>query len=378
MSASGLLGTLGSLALTIGLLLLALGLLRRWSAGRFGGGRHGPPPLTVLHRVPTGPRQCIALLQVVDRVLVVAISQRGARLLAELDGEARARVLAPSGPSTGSGTRPASARWSLPAWLPLVVALALSPAALGAQVHQPAPPRAPAVATPPAPSIVTPQVEVRIGQGQSSLELSGAVGIVVLMGALTLLPTLFLLMTSFTRILVALHFLRMSMGTQNTPPSQLLIAMSVLLTAVVMQPTLQEANRTALQPYLNGQIGQTEAYRAALVPFRRFMLANTRDRDLDVFAEMSGADSVRTVEELPTVTVMSAFVTSELRTAFQIGFVIFLPFVVIDLIVASVLVSMGMFMLPPVMIALPFKLLLFVLADGWTLIVVNLVAGFHQ
>jgi len=224
---------------------------------------------------------------------------------------------------------------------------------------------------------VAPRVTVTIGQGSEQLQLSGAVGIVVFMGAMTLLPAIFLLMTSFTRILIVLHFVRTAIGTQTAPPGQLLVALAVLLTGVVMQPVINQANREALQPYLNGQISQVQAYQQAVTPLRRFMLDNTREKDLGVFAELTGQDQADSVEALPTLTITAAFVTSELRTAFQMGFVIFLPFVVVDLIVASVLMSMGMFMLPPVMISLPFKLMLFVLADGWTLVVQKLVTGFQ-
>jgi flagellar biosynthetic protein FliP len=224
---------------------------------------------------------------------------------------------------------------------------------------------------------VAPRVTVTIGQGSEQLQLSGAVGIVVFMGAMTLLPAIFLLMTSFTRILIVLHFVRTAIGTQTAPPGQLLVALAVLLTGVVMQPVVNQANTDALQPYLNGQISQVQAYQKAVTPLRKFMLDNTREKDLGVFAELTGQEQADSVEALPTLTITAAFVTSELRTAFQMGFVIFLPFVVVDLIVASVLMSMGMFMLPPVMISLPFKLMLFVLADGWTLVVQKLVAGFQ-
>ncbi|KPJ95507.1 MAG: flagellar biosynthesis protein flip [Gemmatimonas sp. SG8_17] len=216
-----------------------------------------------------------------------------------------------------------------------------------------------------------------LSDGESELKLSGAVGIVVFLGAMTLLPALLLLMTSFTRILVVLHFLRSALGTQTTPPGQLLVAIAVLITSVVMAPILSDANRTALTPYFDGEISQVEAYKLGIVPFRGFMLANTREQDLAMFADLSVEEDIESVDDLPTVVVVSAFVTSELRTAFQIGFLIYVPFVVIDLIVASVLMSMGMFMLPPIMVSLPFKLLLFVLADGWSLMLQNLVASFR-
>ena len=213
--------------------------------------------------------------------------------------------------------------------------------------------------------------------GAGSMQLSGTVGLVVFMGFLTLLPAIVLLMTSFTRILIVLHFLRSALGTQTTPPSQLLAAIAILLTAVIMNPVLQRTQQEALQPYFDGRITQAEAYTRGIVPFREFMLTHTRDKDLAMFADASGAPAGRSAEQLPIVAIVSAFVTSELRTAFQMGFALFLPFVVVDVIVASVLMSLGMFMLPPAMISLPFKLLLFVLADGWSLVFQNLIASFR-
>ena len=222
-----------------------------------------------------------------------------------------------------------------------------------------------------------PKVDVRLGSGAGSMQLSGTVGLVVFMGFLTLLPAIVLLMTSFTRILIVLHFLRSALGTQTTPPSQLLAAITILLTAVIMNPVLQRTQQEALQPYFDGRITQAEAYTRGIVPFREFMLTHTREKDLAMFADASGAPSGRSAEQLPIVAIVSAFVTSELRTAFQMGFALFLPFVVVDVIVASVLMSLGMFMLPPAMISLPFKLLLFVLADGWSLVFQNLIASFR-
>ena len=227
-------------------------------------------------------------------------------------------------------------------------------------------------------SKLAPQMDLRVG-GESAnggLRLSGTVGIVVMMGLLTLLPTLLLMMTSFTRILIVLHFLRQALGTQNAPPAQLVAAIALLLTGFVMAPTLTTVNADALQPWMNGKIEQGEMLARGAVPFRAFMLRQTRDHDLQVFVDLSHGTRPATIADVPLVTVMSAFVTSELRTAFQIGFALFLPFIIIDVVVSSVLMSMGMFMLPPAMISLPFKLLLFVLVDGWTLIVQSLVASF--
>lgn len=225
---------------------------------------------------------------------------------------------------------------------------------------------------------LAPQMDLRMGgKDDKGLHLSGTVGIVVMMGLLTLLPTLLLLMTGFTRILIVLHFLRQALGTQNAPPAALVSALALILTGFVMAPTLTKVNETALKPWMDGKIEQAEMMQTAVVPFRDFMLAHTRDHDLQVFIDMSQGPQPKTEADIPLVTVMSAFATSELRTAFQIGFAIFLPFIIIDIVVSSVLMSMGMFMLPPAMISLPFKLLLFVLVDGWTLVVQSLVTSFR-
>lgn len=227
---------------------------------------------------------------------------------------------------------------------------------------------------------LAPQVDVRMGGtpgADNGLRMSGTVGVVVMMGLLTLLPTMLLMMTGFTRVLIVLQFLRQAIGAQGAPPMQLISALALLLTGFVMAPTLQEANRTAFQPWLAGEIEQAQMMEAAVTPFREFMLRQTRDKDIETFLELSGTAEPKTPDDIPLVVLASAFTTSELRTAFQMGFAIFIPFIVIDMVVASVLMSMGMFMLPPAMVALPFKLLLFVLVDGWTLIVQSLVQSFR-
>ena len=222
-----------------------------------------------------------------------------------------------------------------------------------------------------------PDMNLQVGSGEEEgLKLSGPVGTVLFMGFLTLLPTLLLMMTGFTRILVVLHLLKQAIGTQTAPPNHLLTAMALLLTGFVMAPTLSEVNRTALTPWLDGQMDELQMMRTASGPFREFMVQSTREEDLVTFLEMHGTAPPETMDEIPMVVVTSAFVTSELRHAFQMGFALFLPFVVIDIVVASVLMSMGMFMLPPVMVSLPFKLLLFVLVDGWSLILGGLVRSF--
>ena len=223
-----------------------------------------------------------------------------------------------------------------------------------------------------------PQMDVKLGgDGETGgLRLNGTVGIVVMMGLLTLLPTLLLMMTGFTRILIVLHFLKQAMGTQSAPPAHLLAGMALLLTGFVMTPTLTQVNRQAIEPWLEGKMTQVEMMKTGVKPMREFMLRQTRESDLKTFVEMSRMPRPNTVDDVPLHVLMSAFVASELRTAFQIGFAIYLPFIIIDAVVASVLMSMGMMMLPPAMISLPFKLLLFVLVDGWTLTITSLVQSF--
>ena len=225
---------------------------------------------------------------------------------------------------------------------------------------------------------LAPQLDLRVGGGeQQGLRLSGTVGVVVMMGLLTLLPMLLLMMTSFTRIFIVFSFLKQALGTQSAPPAQLVAGLALLLTGFIMAPTFAQMNREALQPWLNGEIEQAQMLEVGAKPFKAFMLRQTRPSDVRAFVRMSGQPAPARAEELPLVTLTSAFVTSELRTAFQIGFALFLPFIVIDIVVSAVLMSMGMMMLPPAMIALPFKLLLFVLVDGWSLVLQSLVASFR-
>jgi flagellar biosynthetic protein FliP len=221
-----------------------------------------------------------------------------------------------------------------------------------------------------------PKMDLRVGNGEG-LHLSGTVGIVVMMGLLTLLPTLLLMMTGFTRILIVLNFLRQALGTQSAPPTQLVAALALLLTGFVMAPTLSELNTTALTPWMDGTIDQAQMLERGSKPFRAFMVKQTRRQDIETFVRISKTPTPEKIDDVPLVTLTSAFVISELRTSFQIGFALFLPFIVIDVAVSSVLMSMGMFMLPPAMISLPFKLLLFVLVDGWSLIVQSLITSFR-
>jgi len=197
-----------------------------------------------------------------------------------------------------------------------------------------------------------------------------------LLTVLSLAPALLVMGTSFARIVVVLSFLRHAMGTQQLPPNQVIIGLSLFLTFFVMAPVWQRANTEALQPYMARQITQPEAIKRAVAPLREFMLSQTREKDLALFVSMSQEAKPEEVAEISTQVIVPAFVISELKTAFQIGFMLYIPFLILDMVVASVLMSMGMLMLPPILISLPFKLLLFVLVDGWYLVVGSLMRSF--
>ncbi|MEW4982768.1 MAG: flagellar type III secretion system pore protein FliP [Cycloclasticus sp.] len=200
--------------------------------------------------------------------------------------------------------------------------------------------------------------------------------ILAVMTLLTVLPSLLVMMTSFTRIIIVFSILRQAMGTPQTPSNQILLGLALFLTFFIMSPVLEKANEDALQPYLNDEIAADIAITNAMEPFRDFMLRQTRNDDLEMFARISGAEPIEDASDIPLSLLLPAFVTSELKTAFQIGFMIFIPFLIIDMVVASVLMSMGMMMLSPLIISLPFKLMLFVLVDGWALIMETLAASF--
>lgn len=199
----------------------------------------------------------------------------------------------------------------------------------------------------------------------------------VLMTTLTLLPAFLLMMTSFTRITIVLGILRTALGTAQTPSNQVLIGLALFLTAFVMRPVFSESWSQGIGPYINDQIVLEEAFEKSVLPFRQFMLQQTREDDLELFLSIAGSDEPVSAEDLSFWVLMPAFVTSELKTAFQIGFLLFIPFLVIDLVVASVLMSMGMMMLSPLIISLPFKLMLFVLVDGWNLVLGTLAGSFY-
>ena len=201
--------------------------------------------------------------------------------------------------------------------------------------------------------------------------------VLLMMTALSMLPAALILMTSFTRIVIVLSILRQALGTAQTPSNQILIGLALFLTFFIMGPVLNEVYETALQPYLADEMTAQAAFAAAEIPVREFMLAQTRDDDLALFARISGQEGFEHEADVPFTLLMPAFATSELKTAFQIGFLLFIPFLVIDLVVASVLMSMGMMMLSPLIISLPFKIMLFVLVDGWALVLGTLATSFY-
>jgi len=206
--------------------------------------------------------------------------------------------------------------------------------------------------------------------------MSMSLQLLLIMGLLTILPSLILMMTSFTRILIVLAILRQAIGLQQSPPNQVLIGLSLFLSLFVMAPTLDKVNEVAIAPYSAGTINAQQAIEAGARPFHSFMIRQTRERDLAMFAEMAHAPKFAKPADVPFSILLPAFVTSELKTAFQIGFMLFLPFLVIDLVVSSVLMSLGMMMMSPMIVSLPFKLLLFVLVDGWALLMGSLAASF--
>jgi flagellar biosynthetic protein FliP len=222
-----------------------------------------------------------------------------------------------------------------------------------------------------------PSVNIELGTAEGVSDVSVSLQILFALTVLSLAPAIIIMFTSFTRIIVVLSFVRNALATNQSPPNQVLIGLALFLTAFVMAPTWQQINDTALQPYLAEEISAQEALDNALVPIRSFMVANTRDQDLALFVNMYESDLPASTDEISTLTLVPAFIISELKTAFQLGFIIFIPFLVIDMVVASTLMSMGMMMLPPIMISLPFKILLFVMVDGWHLVVRSLLLGFQ-
>ena len=371
-----------SLAVVLGTVAVVAWFARRLAVG--GRCRDSVGQIEVLSRAGITPKQGLATVRVAGRTALVSYGDGGVRLVMELEGE----VVSAPADNEDEDQAPvfagvlARARKGIPGLRALGMVVLLALAALGAPgtaAAQRSTGEAQASQSGPQAERTdqVPNFTLSMGrEGDEGLELSGPVGTVIFLGVMTLIPTLLLLMTSFTRILIVLHLLKQALGTQTAPPAHLLAAMALMLTGFVMAPTFDEANQTALQPWMDGALDEMEMLQAAVIPFRGFMLETTRAQDLEAFVRMRGGPAPTSIDEVPLVVVTSAFVTSELTAAFQMGFALSLPFVIIDMVIASILMSMGMVMLPPVMISLPFKLIFFVLVDGWYLVAGSLVQSY--
>ena len=221
-----------------------------------------------------------------------------------------------------------------------------------------------------------PSVDINVGTAEGPQDVAVTLQIMAVLTILSLAPSILVMTTAFIRIVVVLGFLRNALSTQNVPPNQVVVALSLFLTFYIMAPYWSEANENGIQPYLSGRITQEEALKNTVAPLREFMFKQTRESDLALFVNLSQAERPNSPEDVSTFTLIPAYVISELKTAFQIGFMVYIPFIVIDMIVASTLMSMGMMMLPPTMISLPFKILLFVMVDGWHLLIKSLIMSF--
>jgi len=221
-----------------------------------------------------------------------------------------------------------------------------------------------------------PMVNLSLTAPDSPTQLVKSLNIVIIMTLLVLAPSIVLVMTSFVRLLVVFAFLKQALGTQQMPPSQILVSLALVLTFFIMKPYATEAYNNGIQPYMEQKIGYQEAFTKSVAPFKNFMIKNTREKDLALFYRIRHLPNPKTAKDVDLTTLIPAFMISELKTAFEIGFLIYLPFLIIDMVVSAILMSLGMMMLPPVMISMPFKLLVFILVDGWNLLVQNLVLSF--
>jgi flagellar biosynthesis protein FliP len=227
-----------------------------------------------------------------------------------------------------------------------------------------------------APTNFLPGINLNVGTSYAPQSVASTLQIVLMLTVLSLAPAILILMTCFTRVVVVLSFVRSALSLQQTPPNQVIVGLALFITLFVMQPTFSTVNQQALQPYFKGQITQTEALLRAEKPFKEFMAKETRNQDLNLFLSYRHISRPKSVDDIPMSALVPAYAISELKTAFQIGFMIYIPFLIIDMVVSTTLMSMGMMMLPPAMISLPFKILLFVMVDGWHLVVKSLLAGY--
>ncbi|RQD67804.1 MAG: flagellar biosynthetic protein FliP [Tindallia sp. MSAO_Bac2] len=225
--------------------------------------------------------------------------------------------------------------------------------------------------------IPIPGMEINFNEAESPEDVAVTVQILLLLTVLSLAPAILIMLTSFTRIVIVLGFIRRALATQTTPPNQVIIGLAIFLTLFTMRTVIADINENAFQPYLNEEINQIEAFENAMDPIREFMFRQTRERDLAMFMEIADEPPTEDLDSISNTVLIPSFIISELKTAFQMGFVLFIPFIVLDMVIASTLLSMGMMMLPPAMISLPFKLLLFIMVDGWNIIIRSLVGSFN-
>ncbi|HHY47683.1 MAG TPA: flagellar type III secretion system pore protein FliP [Firmicutes bacterium] len=395
MNAAGTLGALFravvSLAFVIALIYFISWLLRRY-AGMFTPRASGRRLLELEEVLPLGPGRLIYLVRTGTKRILVASSTQGLTLLGELDAGGGPGAVGEPGASGEPGaelhSRQQGAHYQRPghpcedgvprgtlkggssgilAMIALTALLSLLAGLCPVASAQAAPSQ----------TVPFPRIEVGIGQARSPQDVATSLQILAALTVLTLAPSILIMMTSFTRIVIVLSFIRNALGFQQTPPNQVIIGLALFLTLFVMAPTFNQVNENALQPYLKGRLSQEAAYQRAMEPIRAFMLKQTREKDLALFVGLARVERPRRPADVPTYVLIPAFVISELKSAFEIGFVLYIPFLVIDMVVASTLMSMGMLMLPPVMISLPFKLLLFVMVDGWNLVIGSLIKSFH-
>lgn len=227
------------------------------------------------------------------------------------------------------------------------------------------------------PQFTIPKLSFEIDEANGPKEVASSIEILLILTVLSLAPSILIMTTSFTRIIIILSFLRKALSTQSTPPNQVLIGLALFLTFFIMAPTFEEINENAIKPYIKEQISLEQAIDNTINPMRQFMFKQTRQKDIALFVNIIGIETPKNLKDIPTKALIPAFIISELKTGFGVGFLLFIPFIVIDMVVASTLMSMGMMMLPPVMISLPFKILLFIMIDGWNLIIKHILLGFN-
>lgn len=331
-----------------------------------GGGR----VINVLTTGSLGPKKTIAVVDIAGEVLILGITPSQITFLSKIEDEETLDKIKSSAPQVPAffdtiAKKIGSRGLFKKIFFAGVFLLASCVLQIATAVH------AQEVVNP----LTLPAMSLQIGGSADTM--STTIQILILMTVLTLAPAILIMMTSFTRLIIVFSFLRQALGTQQVPPNQILIGLALFMTLFIMSPVLNQINDTALKPYLANEIKQDDAFNKGIQPLRSFMLKQVREKDLALFIELSKSPRPKTPADVPTQALIPAFIISELKTAFQIGFLIYIPFLVIDMVVSSVLMSMGMMMLPPVMVSLPFKLLIFVMVDGWYLIVGSLVKSFH-